>query len=103
MAAAQDDRLYRGFGSAPARRTMITASARGAANIARARGAPVSHQGRSPGWIEAAGFVAGLACGEADRASDPIVLLTQQEHIRLTVDGTIGDGSRVSPRQRGLP
>ena len=50
MAAAQDDRLYRGFGSAPARRVMITASARGAANIARVRSAPVSHQG-SPGWL----------------------------------------------------
>lgn len=51
MAAAQDDRRYRTLGSAPARRIMIMASARGAANIARARGAPVSHQERSPGWL----------------------------------------------------
>lgn len=42
-------------------------------------------------------------CGEAGRAAGLIALLTQGKHIRLTVDGTIGDGSGVSPRQRGLP
>jgi hypothetical protein len=90
---AQDDRRYRTFGPAPARRIIIAASALSAANITRVRGALIPRHALLPGWL----------CGEAGRATDLIAPLTQQEHICLAADATIGDGGRVSPWQRDLP